>query len=112
MARRAPVGQLELLVLLALMRLDDRAYGVAIAAAIEEASGREIVLGSIYVTLQTLEEKGLVSSTLGEPTAARGGRAKRYFRITANGIREVRDIRQTLTRLWRGMPQLAEGWRS
>jgi PadR family transcriptional regulator PadR len=109
MAKRAPVKQLELLVLLALMRLDEQAYGVAIAAAIEEASRREVALGSIYVALQTLEQKGLVASELGEPTAERGGRAKRYFRITARGIRDVREIRQTLTRLWRGLPQLVEG---
>ena len=109
MIRRAAVSQLELLVLLALMRLDEHAYGVAIAAAIADASGREVALGSVYIALQTLEQKRLVSSELGEPTAARGGRAKRYFRITAQGIREVSDIRQTLSKMWRGLPQLAEG---
>jgi DNA-binding PadR family transcriptional regulator len=103
------VSQLELLVLLALMRLDQHAYGVAIAAAIAAASRREVALGSIYIALQTLEQKRLVSSELGEPTAARGGRAKCYFRISAQGIREVSDIRQTLSKMWRGLSQLAEG---
>ena len=111
MERRIAVSQLELLVLLALMRLNQHAYGVAIAAAIADASGREVALGSIYVALQALEQKALVSSELGEPTAARGGRAKRYFRITAQGIREVSNIRQTLSKMWRDLPQLVEGRR-
>jgi PadR family transcriptional regulator len=106
MTRQDVVGQFEFLVLLAVMRLGDDAYGVPIARAIEETSGRDVALGSIYFALQRLEAKGLVSSELGEPTAERGGRAKRYFRVTARGLREARAARRALTKLWQGLPQL------
>jgi DNA-binding PadR family transcriptional regulator len=109
MARREFLGGFELLVLLALIRLGDEAYGVPIAQAIEESSGRDVAIGSIYITLARLEEKGLVSSALGEPTAVRGGRAKTYFRITARGLREVRQARRTLMTLWQHVPQLQGG---
>jgi PadR family transcriptional regulator PadR len=92
--------------LLALIRLGDDAYGVPISEAIEESSGREVALGSVYITLERLEQKGLVSSKLGEPTAERGGRAKTYFHVTAKGLREVRQTRQTLMSLWQGVPQV------
>ena len=109
MARREFLGGFELLVLLALIRLGDDAYGVPISEAIEESSGREVALGSVYITLDRLEAKGLVSSKLGEPTAARGGRAKTYFRVTARGLREVRQAQRTLIKLWNGVPQLHGG---
>lgn len=103
------MGGFELLVLLALIRLGDEAYGVPISEAIEESSGKEVALGSVYITLERLEQKGFVSSRLGEPTAERGGRAKTYFRITARGLREVRQARRTLMNLWQGVPQLQGG---
>src|SRR5580765_1233333 len=109
MARREFLGSFELLVLLALIRLGDDAYGVPIADAIEESSGREVAIGSVYITLDRLEAKGLVSSRLGEPTAERGGRAKTYFRITAKGLREARQARRTLMNLWGGVPQFHGG---
>ncbi len=106
MAKHGGLGGFELVVLLALIRLGEVAYGVPISNEIEASSGRSVSIGSIYITLNRLERKGLVSSTLGEPTAARGGRAKTYFHVTANGLRDVRQARRTLVRLWRGMPQL------
>jgi DNA-binding PadR family transcriptional regulator len=109
MAKREFLGGFELLVLLALIRLGDEAYGVPISEAIEESSGKEVAMGSVYITLERLEQKGLVSSRLGEPTAERGGRAKTYFRITAKGLREVRQARRTLMNLWQGVPQLQGG---
>ena len=108
MARENALGQFEFIVLLALLRLGDEAYGMPIAQAIEETTGRDVVLSSVYFALERLQKKGMISSTLGEPTAERGGRAKRYFRVTARGLREVRDTRRTLTKLWRRLPQLAE----
>jgi len=101
---RESLGHFELLVLLALMRHEDEAYGVPIARAIEQSTGKRVVLASVYNTLERLEEKGLVESTVGEPTAARGGRAKRYFSITPAGLREVRAAKKALTVLWRGIP--------
>jgi PadR family transcriptional regulator PadR len=109
MAKREFLGGFELLVLLALIRLGDEAYGVPISEAIEESSGKEVAMGSVYITLERLEQKGFVSSRLGEPTAERGGRAKTYFRITAKGLREVRQARRTLMNLWQGVPQLQGG---
>jgi DNA-binding PadR family transcriptional regulator len=107
----AVLGGVELLVLLALIRLGDDAYGVPISDEIEATSGRSVSVGSVYITLDRLERKGLVSARLGEPTAERGGRAKTYFRPTAKGLREVRLARRTLIRLWQGVPQLEGGTR-
>jgi DNA-binding PadR family transcriptional regulator len=97
------------MVLLALIRLGDDAYGVPISREIEERGGREVALGSVYAALERLEGKGLVSSRLGDPTAERGGRAKRYFQITADGLREVRATQRALTNLWKGLPELEGG---
>jgi DNA-binding PadR family transcriptional regulator len=109
MSRRGHFGEWELLVILALMRIGDDAYGVPICREIEQQTGREVAVGSLYATLDRLVEKGFVSSELGEPTAERGGRAKRYFRVTANGIREVRKTQRALMNLWNGLPQLERG---
>ena len=109
MPRGAYLGEFELMVLLALVRLGDDAYGVPICREIEQHSGREAAVGSVYAALDRLEEKGLVSSRLGDPTAERGGRAKRYFRITAQGLRELRHTQRALVSLWRGLPQLDGG---
>jgi DNA-binding PadR family transcriptional regulator len=106
MPSSAVLGGVELLVLLALIRLGDDAYGVPISDELEATSGRSVSVGSVYITLDRLERKGLVSARLGEPTAERGGRAKTYFRPTAKGLREVRLARRTLIRLWQGVPQL------
>ena len=101
---RESLGHFELLVLLALLRHGDEAYGVPIAHAIEHSTGKSVILASVYNTLGRLEEKGLVRSTVGTPTAERGGRARRYFSMTAAGMREVRAAKKALTVLWRGIP--------
>jgi PadR family transcriptional regulator, regulatory protein PadR len=101
---RESLGHFELLVLLALLRLGDEAYGVSIGQAIEQSTGRRVILASVYNTLERLEEKGMVRSTIGEPTGERGGRAKRYFAVTAPGLRAVRAAKKALTQLWRGIP--------
>jgi DNA-binding PadR family transcriptional regulator len=102
------LSELELLVLLALIRLGDEAYGVTVSAEIERQTGREAALGSVYATLERLTEKGLVGSELGEPTAERGGRARRYFHPTAKGLDRIRETRQALKRMWRRLPELRE----
>ncbi len=109
MARGDYLGEFELMVLLAVIRLDDDAYGVTISREIEERSGREVSLGSVYAALERMEEKGLVTSRLGDPTAARGGRAKRFFRATSDGIGAARDTQKALVNLWHGLPQLDGG---
>jgi DNA-binding PadR family transcriptional regulator len=109
MAKREFLGGFELLVLLALIRLGDEAYGVPVSDAIEQSSGRVVSIGSVYITLDRLAKRGLVSSRLGESTRERGGRAKTYFRITAKGLREVRQAQRTLINLWSGVAQLHRG---
>jgi PadR family transcriptional regulator PadR len=101
---RESLGHFELLVLLALLRQGEDAYGVPIARAIEESTRKPVILASVYNTLERLEEKGLVRSTVGQPTRERGGRAKRYFAITSAGLRDVRSAKKALTSLWRGIP--------
>lgn len=105
----AYLSDFELIAILAVLRLGDNAYGVPIAREIEEQTKREVKLGSVYAALERLEEKGFVASELGEPTRERGGRAKRYFHVTGQGVRRVRDTQQTLIRLWRGVPELEGG---
>lgn len=102
-------GDLELLVMLALVRLDRDAYGVSIAREIETTSKRAVALGSVYAALERLEARGLVKSSLGEATAERGGRAKRYFQITGLGVRQLRSTREALMKMWQGVPMFEGG---
>ena len=98
----------ELMLLLAILRVGDEAYGVQIAREIEATGGRRVLLGAAYTALDRLERNKLVTSTLGASSAVRGGRAKRYFRVTARGVRAVRNTQRALMALWRGVPQLKE----
>ena len=109
MPSRAFLSDFELMVLLAVMRVGEEAYGVPVAREIEETTGRTADIAVIYATLQRLEGKGFVSSALGDPTATRGGRAKRYFRVTGKGIKEARQAQRALIAMWRGLPQLKGG---
>jgi DNA-binding PadR family transcriptional regulator len=105
------LGEMELMVLLTLVRLGDDAYGVPISKELLNLAGREVALGSIYAALNRLYQKGFVTSTLGDPTPERGGRAKRYFRVTSAGLRALKMTRTALINLWSGIPQL-EGRRT
>lgn len=96
----------ELMVLLAVLRLGDKAYGVGVAREIEQTAGRMVLLGAIYTGLDRLEHNGMVTSSQGDPTAVRGGRAKRYFSVTRKGLKAVKDTRRAFTALWSGIPQL------
>jgi DNA-binding PadR family transcriptional regulator len=106
--QRPLLTDFELMLSLAILRVGDDAYGVRIAREIESISGRRVLLGAAYAALDRLERNGLVSSTIGTPTAERGGRAKRFFRVTARGVRAVRNTQQALVALWRDVPQLKE----
>jgi PadR family transcriptional regulator PadR len=109
MATTPALGEFEQVVLLAILRLGDGAYGVTIRREIAECTEREPAPGALYTTLDRLEEKGLVASTYGDPTPERGGRAKRFFRVTARGLRQARVTRRALTALWTGVPELTGG---
>jgi PadR family transcriptional regulator PadR len=106
---REAVGNFELMVLLAILRVGEGAYGVPIARELEASSGKDVLLGSVYAALDRLESKDLVSSSIGDPTPERGGRAKKYCTVTAKGLREIRETHRTLVRLWRGVPELQGG---
>jgi len=106
MRERFHLGNFELFVMLAVIRLGKEAYGVPISREIKERASRSVTFGSLYATLERLQEKGLISSELGEPTPERGGRAKKYFRVTAKGLREVRVTQRALLKLWQDLPQL------
>jgi PadR family transcriptional regulator PadR len=94
------------MVMLAVLRVGERAYGVPISRELERTSGHATALGSVYAALDRLEQKGFVASELGEPTPERGGRAKKYFRVTGKGLKELRSAQRSLTKLWHGLPVL------
>jgi len=104
--REEPLGSLEHIVLLAVMRLGEAAYGITVRREIESATGRDLSIGAVYATLVRLESKGLIKSYAGEPTAARGGRAKRYFRVTADGKGALRNTHEIIQKMSAGLKGL------
>ncbi len=102
------LGEFEEIVLLAVARLGNNAYGVTIRQTVEDVARRSTSIGAIYTTLERLEEKGFVSSRQGESTPERGGRAKRYFKIEGAGVRALDDAEQVRNRL-RGQLQPSGG---
>ena len=109
MATTPTLSSFELMVMLAIIRVGDDAYGVSISDEIEKTTGSEVLLGSVYDALARLEEKGLIASRLGQATPERGGRAKRHFHTTSRGLALVRDAQRFLIKLWKGLPQLKGG---
>jgi len=97
------LGEFEQLCLLAVARLGTNAYGVSILDEIEGRTGREPNIGSIYATLDRMEEKGFVSSRLGEATGVRGGRSKRYFKIEGPGVKALNRARRMQDSMWHGV---------
>jgi DNA-binding PadR family transcriptional regulator len=103
MSDRDYLGEFEHIVLLALLRLDDRAYGMTVRREIEARVKREVSVGAVYATLDRLEAKGYVSSFRGDPTPERGGRSKRFFRVTASGIAAVSRTHRVLETMTEGL---------
>lgn len=98
------LGEFEQVVLLAVLRLGDTAaYAVAIRREIEDCTGRSVSRGSVYITLDRLETKGYLRSWLADPTAERGGRAKRYYTLRPRAVDALRNSKQALQALWRGL---------
>jgi DNA-binding PadR family transcriptional regulator len=102
------LGELEQMVLLAVLRVGEQAYGRTVRRELEETAGRRVSAGAAYVTLDRLEAKGLLSSRTGESEPGRGGRPKRHFRVTAEGRRALADGRKSLDLLWRGVEGIVE----
>ena len=94
------LGSFELVVLLAVIQLGEDAYGVPVAREVVRASRRNWSVASVYAALDRLEKKGLVASALGESTPERGGRAKKYFQVTASGLRIARETKRTFAAFW------------
>lgn len=103
MRDRDYLGEFEHITILALLRLEDRAYGVTVRQEIEHRTDREVSIGAIYATLDRLERKGYVTSYRGDPTPERGGRSKRLFRVTADGVEAVSRTHQALRRMTEGL---------
>jgi len=101
MMGRPDLGEMEHLVLLAILRLGQDAYGIPILDEVSGQSGREVSRATVYVALRRLERKGLVTSHLGDSTPERGGRAKRFFTLTPAGLKTLRKARTRFLRLWR-----------
>ena len=94
------LGEFEELVLLTIANLNDKAYGVAILEDIMKRANRKLSLGALHSTLTRLEEKGFITSYLGEPTAERGGRRKRYFELTTPAITALHQMKSLRDELW------------
>jgi PadR family transcriptional regulator PadR len=97
------LGELEHLILLAIVRLGPDSYGVPIVDELRKHTRRPVLRPSVYLALRRLEDKGLVRSRLGEPEARRGGRARRYFDATPTALKLLRESQRTLTSLWSGL---------
>lgn len=91
------------MVMLAVARLDEGAYGMAILDEITERTGSEVAVASVYACLERLERRGYVASRVGDPTPERGGRAKRFFRLEPTGVHALRRLRSALDSLWEGL---------
>lgn len=101
--QKKTLGEFEHVVLLALLRLDSNAYGAAIRQLLQAEIDRDVALGALYSTLERMEKKGLVVSKLGESTAQRGGRPKRFFSVTAEGKSALKQAKQAMDQMWQGV---------
>ncbi len=100
------VGEFEQLVLLAILRLGNDAYGMEVRREIEQRTGRDVSIGAVYTALERLERKGFLRHRMGVPTAERGGRAKKHFRVLPAGMAAAESTRTALQSMWDGLPRL------
>jgi PadR family transcriptional regulator, regulatory protein PadR len=103
MSSRDSLGEFEHIVVLAILRLKERAYGVTVRQEIQLRTNREVSIGAVYATLDRLEIKGYVHSHCGDPTPERGGRSKRFFHVTAKGLGVLNLTQQALQRMSEGL---------
>ncbi len=102
MGKAGLLGELEQLLLLAVLRLNGNSYAVPILDEVHSKTGLNISRGSVYVTLDRLEQKGCLESWFSDPTPERGGKAKRFFRLTPLGADALRRSRHALLKMWEG----------
>ena len=105
MPKGSHLGDLEELVLLAVLRLGGDAHGAAIRSELRARAARSVSISTIYVTLMRLEEKGYASSWKGEPTAERGGKAKRHYGVSPAGVEALEQVRHVRERMWDGVAE-------
>ena len=103
------MGEFEELTLLAVRALGDHTYAVPVQQFVEEATGRNVSIGAVYAALARLEDKGFVRSSMGDPTARRGGKSRRLFEVTPLGLRTARELHRVREKIWSA---IAEGRRS
>jgi PadR family transcriptional regulator PadR len=97
------LGEFEQLVLLAIAHLGGNAYGIPIVEEIERRTGRTVARAAVYITLRRLEEKGFISTWIGDAIPERGGKGRRYAKLEANGAKALRDSRNAAERMWQGL---------
>jgi DNA-binding PadR family transcriptional regulator len=108
MSSHLPLDDSDLVTLLAILRLGEEAYGVPLCDEMTAIAGRRAALASVYKALDRLEKSGLIASRMGQPSSERGGRAKRFVRVTNQGLRAIDETRTALNRLWRDVPAFGE----
>jgi len=108
MKRTGYLGELEQMILLAVLQLNGEAFGTNVLQELSERVGRTVSRGALYVTLDRLEEKGMLTSQLGDPTPRRGGKPKRYLTVTPAGLAALRRSRTAWMRLWEGLDSVLE----
>jgi DNA-binding PadR family transcriptional regulator len=101
-------GEFEQMILLAVLRVGAEAWAVPVRLEIESRTGRSVARGALYTSMERLESKGLLRSRTGSPRAERGGRSRRYFEVTALGLRELREAQRAMARLRRGLESVLE----
>ena len=100
---RESLGEFEQMVLVAILQLTGDVYGVPIVDEIHRRTGRKVGDAAVYVALRRLEQRGLLTSWMSEPTAERGGKARRCVKVTPAGVRAVREAREAMDRMWKGL---------
>jgi PadR family transcriptional regulator, regulatory protein PadR len=107
-AEQLPIGEFEQMILLAVLQRKEDAYGATIYDELSRHTRRAVARGAVYMTLDRLEKKGLLESTLSDPTPERGGRAKRVYSLTRPAVQALKASRRTLLSLWTGLEPLLE----
>lgn len=105
------LGEFEQFLLLSILKLGDNAYGSTIRQLLAETIQRDVTIGALYTTLERLEKKGLLDSKMGEVTPERGGRAKKYFKVTAKGLQALKRSKQALMSMWENVALIQAGAR-
>ena len=103
------LGEFEQFILLSILKLGDEAYGTAIRQLLADAINRDVTIGALYTTLERLEKKRMLASRMGEATKERGGRAKKYYKVTADGIQALHRSKLALTAMWENTCLLEQG---